>query len=223
MIFLVDLSDHSVSETAKANKPKHCRERGKKSIEYSDNWPWEVMLYSGASVLWSLKLPLMIILTNSYAKLFPSTVVVTTTRKGGWTDEWWTFVFQKCYCEHPDGFFKTCKGLLSIDSMRVHITPKHSSHLTLLWTVVLRPSSPVGDVNGGWGAQFHNNRDDGSCNFLGCHEMDRPSMDFRHNWNHSVWIPKDQTAHLNWGWWWVWGQPSTGQSASSSSHIGGII
>lgn len=114
-------------------------------------------------------------------------------------------------------------GLLSIDSMRVHITPKHSSHLTLLWTVVLRPSSPVGDVNGGWGAQFHNNRDDGSCNFLGCHEMDRPSMDFRHNWNHSVWIPKDQTAHLNWGWWWVWGQPSRGQSASSSSHIGGII
>lgn len=162
----MDLSDHSVSETAEANKPKHCRE------------------------------------------LSPSTVVVITTRKGGWMDEWWTSVFEKCYCEYSDGFFKTCKGLLLIDSIQVHITIKHSSHSTLLWTGVLRPSSPVGDVDGGWGAQFHNNMDDGSCNFLGCHEMDWPSMDFRHNWNHSVWIPKDQTAHLNWCRWWVWGQPS---------------
>lgn len=51
MIFLVDLSDHSMSETAEADTLKHCRERVKKSTEYSGNWPREVTLYSGASML----------------------------------------------------------------------------------------------------------------------------------------------------------------------------
>ncbi|KAJ8004350.1 hypothetical protein DPEC_G00158260 [Dallia pectoralis] len=54
----------------------------------------------------------------------PPTVVVAVNEKGWMNEEMMTIWLTKCYTKRPDGYFKTRKALLVMDSMRAHITPQ---------------------------------------------------------------------------------------------------
>lgn len=54
----------------------------------------------------------------------PPTVVVAVNEKGWMNQEMMNLWLTKCYTKRPDGFFKTRKALLVMDSMRAHITPQ---------------------------------------------------------------------------------------------------
>ena len=70
------------------------------------------------------KLPPMVIFKRKTMPKteFPSTVLVTTNRKGWMDEEKMNLWLTKCFSKRPDGFFKTRKALLVRDSMRAHTT-----------------------------------------------------------------------------------------------------
>lgn len=70
------------------------------------------------------KLPPMVIFKRkTILKVsFPSSIVVTTNKKGWMNKDTMNVWLAKCYSKRPDGFFKTRKALLVMNSMRAHIT-----------------------------------------------------------------------------------------------------
>lgn len=77
------------------------------------------------------KLPPMVIFkrkTMPKIQLSPS-VVVAVNEKGWMDQDMMNFWLTKCYTKRPDGFFKTRKALLVMDSMRAHITPQFKDKL----------------------------------------------------------------------------------------------
>ncbi len=59
----------------------------------------------------------------------PSHVVVAVNEKGWMDQEMMYFWLTKCYTKRPDGFFRTRKALLVMDSIRAHITPQFKAKL----------------------------------------------------------------------------------------------
>ncbi|KAJ0023466.1 hypothetical protein NQD34_003365 [Periophthalmus magnuspinnatus] len=77
-----------------------------------------------------LKLPPMVIFKqkNMPKIQYPSVVVAVNER--GWMDqEIMNFWLTKCYTKRPDGFCRTRKALLLMDSMRAHITSQFKDKL----------------------------------------------------------------------------------------------
>ncbi|TWW67298.1 hypothetical protein D4764_02G0003390 [Takifugu flavidus] len=59
---------------------------------------------------------------------FPS-VAIAVNEKGWMDHEMMNVWLTKCYTKRPDGFFRTRKALLVMDSTRAHITPQFKDEL----------------------------------------------------------------------------------------------
>jgi len=72
------------------------------------------------------KLPPMCIfkLKRQPKEKMPAGVVVTQNEKGWMNNSVMEKWLESCYSRRPDGFFKTKKALLVLDSMRAHISPE---------------------------------------------------------------------------------------------------
>lgn len=62
-------------------------------------------------------------------------VVVAVNEKGWMAQDMMNFWLTKCYSKRPDGFCRTCKALLVMDSMRAHNTPQFKDKLKLFNTI----------------------------------------------------------------------------------------
>ena len=93
-----------------------------KSVVTHEKWIFTVVLACCGD---GSKLPPMLILKQNTTPDadFSSSIVVTANEKGCMNEETMNLWLAKCYCKRPDGFFKTHKALLVMDSMRgAHIS-----------------------------------------------------------------------------------------------------
>lgn len=83
------------------------------------------------------KLPLLVIFKRKTMPKIqsPSAVVVAVNEKGWMDQEIMKFWLTKCYTKRPDGFFRTRRALLVMDSMRAHITPQFKAKLKVFHSI----------------------------------------------------------------------------------------